>query len=173
MPLPPQRHRLPYGSGELAGVIVHERFLQYETSIRRTIWPTASSAPTRSATCPSPTSASPKTARRALGDADRIQLRQGKAAAADGYAYWYPTWAPTDASRRPPQVSIPQRRLQCGLLALRLVRHGAARSVPQPHRQRRLFGFGVILEDGTNYAVKSTAVIPTAKAPTKPTGWRG
>jgi len=79
-----------------------------------------------------------------LGDADRIQLRQGQ-----GRGRRRLRLLVSDVGHQRTlhadrlQVSIPQRRLQCGLLALLgLVRHGARHgSVPQPHRQRRLFGF--------------------------------
>ena len=137
--------RLPYGSGELAGVIVHERFPQYEyvdtaddlangiigsyqirhMSLRR--------HPLRR-----------RPLAELLGDADRIQLRQGQ-----GRGRRRLRLLVSDVGHQRTlhadrlQVGLPQRRLQCGLLALLgLVRHGARHgSVPQPHRQRRLFGF--------------------------------
>ena len=86
---------------------------------------------------------------------------KGKAAAADGYAYWYPTWGTNGRFTQTASKSAYPNGVYNAACWHYLGWCGTARGTA-PFRSHigndGYSGFGVILEDGTNYAVKSTAV---------------
>ena len=154
--------RLPYGSGELAGVIVHERFPQYEYvdtaddlangiigsyQIRHMSFADIRFAEDRS-----------QSFSETLTEYSYVK---GKAAAADGYAYWYPTWGTNGRFTQTASKSAYPNGVYNAACWHYLGWCGTARGTA-PFRSHigndGYSGFGVILEDGTNYAVKSTAV---------------
>lgn len=154
--------RLPYGSGELAGVIVHERFPQYEYvdtaddlangiigsyQIRHMSFADIRFAEDRS-----------QSFSETLTEYCYVK---GKAAAADGYAYWYPTWGTNGRFTQTASKSAYPNGVYNAACWHYLGWCGTARGTA-PFRSHigndGYSGFGVILEDGTNYAVKSTAV---------------
>ena len=154
--------RLPYGSGELAGVIVHERFPQYEYvdtaddlangiigsyQIRHMSFVDIRFAEDRSQSFSETLT--------------EYCYAKGKAAAADGYAYWYPTWGTNGRFTQTASKSAYPNGVYNAACWHYLGWCGTARGTA-PFRSHigndGYSGFGVILEDGTNYAVKSTAV---------------
>lgn len=152
--------RLPYGSGELAGVIVHERFPQYEYAdaaddqangiigsyqIRHMSFADIRFADDRS-----------QSFSETLTEYSYVK---GKAAAADGYAYWYPTWGANGRFTQTASKSAYPNGVYNATCWHYLGWCGTARGTA-PFRNHigndGYSGFGVVLEDGTNYAVKST-----------------
>lgn len=151
--------RLPYGSGDLAGVIVHERFPQYEYAdqandaangiigtyqVRHMAYEDIRFAPERS-----------QSFSETLTEYCYVK---GKATASDGYAYWYPTWGTNGRFTQTASKTVYTNGVYNATCWHYLGWCGTARGTA-PFRNHigndGHSGFGVVLEDGTNYAVNS------------------